>query len=268
MSCQERVYQWTDEVTSHLPHVSKAQARVLALWSLGMVLARSCALTAVAAFWAVGLDRQATTVRQQLREFCYEPLAKRGQRRRAVAVEACFAPLLRWVVAGYTGRQLALALDATSLGDRFVVLAISVVYRGCAIPVAWAIRPAGDKGAWQPDWRRLLDLLAPALPTDWTVIVLADRGLYARGLFEAIVRHGWRPFLRVNLGGTFRPAGRARFSPFRRFVPTVGQRWHGQGTAFSTNRLDCTLLAYWAEGCADPWLVLTDLPPAAADAGW
>ncbi len=43
----EAVYQWTQEVTTHLPHLSKPQATVLALWSLGMVLARSCSLTAV-----------------------------------------------------------------------------------------------------------------------------------------------------------------------------------------------------------------------------
>jgi hypothetical protein len=248
--------------------LSKAQATVLALWSLGMVLARSCALTAVAGWWAASQGRRANTVRQQLREFCYEPPAKRGHRRRAVPVEASFVPLLRWVLAGYAGRQLALALDATSLGSRFVVLAISVVYRGCAIPVAWAVLPAGDKGAWRPEWLRLLGLLAPAIPADWTVIVLADRGLYARWLFQAIVRPGWHPFLRVKLGGTFRPAGLARFYPLRRFVPTVGQRWQGRGTAFATNHLDCTLLAYWAEGCTEPWLILTDLPPAAADAGW
>jgi hypothetical protein len=43
MSCQRAVYQWTEVVTTHLPHLSKPQAAVLALWSLGMVLARSCA---------------------------------------------------------------------------------------------------------------------------------------------------------------------------------------------------------------------------------
>ena len=57
-------------VTSHLPPLSKAQAVGLALWSVGMVLARSCALTAVSLFLAQGLDRKANTVRQQVREFC------------------------------------------------------------------------------------------------------------------------------------------------------------------------------------------------------
>jgi hypothetical protein len=268
MPRQDPVYQWTIAVATHLPHLSPAHATVLALWSLGMVLARSCALTAVTLAVATRQRRKANTVRQQLREFCYEAAAKRGAKRQAVAVEPCFAPLLRWVLAGYTGAQVALALDATTLGSRFVVLAISVVYRGCGIPVAWSILPAGDKHAWRPEWLRLLGVLAPALPSPWMVIVLADRGLYARWLFQAVVDQGWHPCLRVNLGGTFRPAGRARFYPLRRFAPAVGRRWQGRGTAFSTNPLACTLLAYWAEGCADPWLVLTDLAPEAADAGW
>jgi hypothetical protein len=69
MSCQRAVYQWTEVVTTHMPHLSKPQAAVLAAWSVGMVLARSCALTAVSLFLARGLDRKANTVRQQLREW-------------------------------------------------------------------------------------------------------------------------------------------------------------------------------------------------------
>jgi hypothetical protein len=74
MSCHPRVTEWTLTIQAHLPHLSKPQATVLALWSLGMVLARSCALTAVSAFLATWLHRKEPTVRQQLREFCYEAL--------------------------------------------------------------------------------------------------------------------------------------------------------------------------------------------------
>ena len=177
MSCQRAVYQWTTEVTTHLPHLSRPQATVLALWSLGMVLARSCALTAVASFLATGLGRKPNSVRQQLREFCYEAAAKRGAPRHEVAVETCFAPLLAWVLRWWEGHQLALALDATALGERFVVLAVSVVYRGCAVPVAWTVLAANQPHAWRGEWLRMLRQLRPALPPAMTVIVLADRGL-------------------------------------------------------------------------------------------
>src|SRR5262249_6573610 len=137
MSCHQPVYQWTRIVTMHFPHLSKPQAKVLALWSLGLVVARSCALSAVSVLLAHWLDRKPNTVRQQLREFCYEAPAKRGGDRQEVVVETCFVPLLKWVLSWWEGHQLALAVDATTVGQRFVVLALSVLYRGCAIPVAW-----------------------------------------------------------------------------------------------------------------------------------
>jgi hypothetical protein len=65
MACHPRVTAWTLTIQAHMPHVSKPQATVLALWSLGMVLARSGALTAVRAFLATWLKRKEPTMRQQ-----------------------------------------------------------------------------------------------------------------------------------------------------------------------------------------------------------
>src|SRR5258706_6303140 len=103
MSCQRAVYQWTEEVTRHMPHLSKPQATVLALWSVGMVLARSCALTAVSAMVATVHGRKEHTLRQRLREWYYEGPAQRGTQRQALPVETCFAPLLSWIVSGWQG---------------------------------------------------------------------------------------------------------------------------------------------------------------------
>src|SRR4051794_31736533 len=127
MSCHPRVTEWTTSIHTRLPHLTKPQATVLALWSLEMVLARSCALTAVSAFLATWLHRTEDTVRQPLREFCYEATAKRGTARQELVVETCFVPRLVWVVDQWEGPQLALALDATTLGTRFTVLALSGV---------------------------------------------------------------------------------------------------------------------------------------------
>src|SRR5579859_1531518 len=259
------VEQWTAEVSERLPHLSAPQAAVLAAWSFGMVLAHSCSLTAVAGVLAALVGGKANTERQRLREFCYPVERKRGAHRQAIAVEPCFGPLLAWVLRRWPSDHVLLGLDATTLGERFVVLAISVLYRACAIV------PAGRKGTWRPVWRRLLTALrAGVLGRDRTVLVLADRGLYAQWLFQAIIAQGWHPFLRVNTGGTFRPASSRAFHPLRHFVPTPGRHWQGRGTAFKSSgaRLPCTLLARWEPGHRDPWLLLTDLAPEAADAGW
>jgi hypothetical protein len=132
------------------------------------------------------------------------------------------------------------------------------------------ILPAGQKQAWRGEWLRLLRRLWRVVPRHWTVIVLADRGLYAPWLFRRLVKLGWHPFLRINTGGTFRPAGTPCFRPLRTFVPQPGTHWQGRGTAFARppRQLDCTLLACWEPGYKDPWLILTDLRPEASDAAW
>ena len=84
------------------------------------------------------------------------------------------------------------------------------------------------------------------------------------------MQRGWHPFLRINTGGTLRPAGTRGFRPLRPFVPQAGTRWQARGAAFAgkPRRLDCPLLACWEAGEKDPWLILTDLAPEASDAGW
>jgi hypothetical protein len=119
--------QWLTLIKTHLPHLSKPQAPVLARWSFGMVLARSCALSAVSSLRAEGMHRQEQTVRPQWREWYDDVPRKRGTQRQALCVETCLTPLLGWVVRWGQGTQWALAIDATTLGQRFVVLALSVV---------------------------------------------------------------------------------------------------------------------------------------------
>ena len=177
MFCQAGFDQWLRTIMPHLSHLSKPQATVLALWSFGMGLARSCALSAVRHLLAKGMKRQEQTGRQQLRAWYYEVPRQRGTKRQALDVETCFPVLLGWVVSWWHGTQLALALDATAWGTRCVVLAVSVVYRGCAIPVAWVVLPAKTQHAWRREWRRRLRRRRPAIPRGWKVIVLTDRGL-------------------------------------------------------------------------------------------
>ncbi len=95
MFCQASFDQWLTIIMPHLSHVSKPQVTVLAMWSFEMVLARSCALTAVSQLLAAGIPRQEQTVRQQLREWYDDVPRQRGTKRQARCVETCCAPLAR-----------------------------------------------------------------------------------------------------------------------------------------------------------------------------
>jgi hypothetical protein len=117
---------------------------------------------------------------------------------------------------------------------------------------------------------RLLRQVRAVVPQRFFVIVLAARGVEARWRFRSVVRNGWPPVLRLNTGGTVRPAARAPYQPLRRLVPEPGTQGVGDGTAFQgpQRRLTCTLLARWDAGYADPWVLLTELAPRAGAAWW
>lgn len=270
MSRQDGLSAWTQELSNRMPHLSKPQVVVLAMFSFGMAVARTCGRTTVATFLAMLLDKDEEAVEQRLKEWCCGAKDKSGKKRRELDVTTCFVPLLCWVVALWTGTSVALAIDATSLGERFVVLTVSVVYRGTGIPVAWTILVGQEKGAWRDHWLRMLSQLQPAIPRDWLVLVLADRGLYAPWLFRHIVGLGWHPFLRINRNAKFRPDGQRHWYWLMDLVGSVGGLWRGHGTAFPSRwpRLKCTLVAWWGEGHDEPWFILTDLPAAGCDAAW
>ena len=270
MSRQDGLSDWMEHLSNRMPHLTRPQAVVLAMWSYGIAVTQSCSWSRVALFLALLLGQREGTVRQRLREWCYEASAKRGARRQTLDVTSCFVPLMRWILSMWSGTTIALAMDATSLKDRFVVLCVSVVYRGCGIPVAWTVLKGQQKGAWKGHWLRMLDQLGPAVPEDWTVLVLTDRGLYARWLFQSILRQGWHPYMRINQGAKFRPAGQSNWYWLSTLVAQVGDHWRGEGTAFSSHnrQLACTLVAWWGEGYEEAWFILTDLPAQACDAAW
>ena len=291
MSRQEVVSAWEETVSRELPQLSRPQARVLALWSLGIALAQRCGQTSVAVTLAALLGVREGSMRQRLREWCYAAADKRGAKRRTLAVESCFTPLLGWVLRWWTpdtptaptaptapnivntsAQRLALALDATTLGTRFTVLALCVVYRSSAIPVAWVVVRAATPGAWRPHWERLLAQMAASVPPAWMVLVVADRGLYAPWLFDAITALGWHPGLRLTGGagarGLYRPVAGGGWRPLRSLLPQPGAAWCGRVYCFREQTVSGTLLARWDAGYAEGWLVLTDLPPACADVAW
>src|SRR5438477_12617153 len=198
------------EVRRLLPSLSRAQANVLGELVFAMLMVDGCGMTRICSYVSELLDQAMNTLRQKYREIYYEKEAKAGVKqgrckRRELVVEELFADLLRGVLKDWQGpKTLVLALDASTLTDRFTVLSISVVYRGGGIRVAWTMQQGHQEGEWRPHWERMLALLAEAVPAEWKVLVMADRGLYAAWLFEAIPAKGWHPFLRVKQALSFR----------------------------------------------------------------
>src|SRR6266571_650584 len=231
MTCPDRLSPWSDEVSTAFAHLSKAQIWGLVLWSAGIALAGAAGITQISALLALVLEQKEQTVFQHLREWYLDAKHKSGTKRQELDVTSCFAPLLWCIVRLWEkgNRQMVLVLDATTLGERWTILSISVVIRSCAIPVAWKVLGGHEKGSWRSHWEGLLTHLEGSIPADWQVLVMADRGLYARWLFQVIIDCGWHPFLRINLGVKARAEGRRTLTGSGAGLPSRGRdgkaRW-------------------------------------------
>ena len=185
MRLPRECYQMQQIIETHLPHLSQPQLTGLALWVCGAILAGSACQNAVAS--ALSPWGRWNSLRQYLREWLYDGSDRARPCQTQLDVTLCFAPLLRWVLAWWRSGRLALAVDPTLKGDQTTAIVISVVYRGCAIPVAWRIMRANRPGAWMDPIVELLRELVPAVPEEMTVIVLCDRGLASPKLWQQIL---------------------------------------------------------------------------------
>ena len=200
----------------------------LVLWVCGAILAGSACQNAVAS--ALSPWGRWNNLRQYLREWLYDGSDRARPCQTELDVRLCFAPLLRWVLVWWRSGRLALAVDPTLKGDQTTAIVISVVYRGCAIPVAWRIHRATQRGSWMDPTVELLRELAPAVPQEMTVIVLCDRGIASPKLWRQIRAQGWHPYMRYRKNVSF-CAQDGRRLPAQHFVSRPDTAWIGRGTA-------------------------------------
>lgn len=250
------------EVSSYFGAVSQGFMQVISLYAFGIAVTGRCGQSIVAEFIHALLDVKSNTIRQRLREMTYEEGQKRGSGRQALVVSDYFSPLMRWVLSKFAGdqHQVVLAFDATYLGTRFTVLTVSVVISSSAIPVAWHIENNYASGSWTPIWRRLLQQIHGAVPTDWQVSVLADAGLYSRDLFHFIGNDlKWHPHMRIDISQALCRAPGGVWFPMRQLVhkgmtPIVHRLY-----CFKKNPLLATVLLEWDLAYDKPCVVLTNL---------
>ena len=117
---------WAALLRRRFPTLSGPQVVGLALWSIGIVLARAASLHAVVLALVCWLPFHHLSLRKRLQEWYLEAAAKKGggtghtgRHRRDWDPRTTSAHLLRWILEDWPNHQLVLALDPTNFGDRF-----------------------------------------------------------------------------------------------------------------------------------------------------
>jgi hypothetical protein len=253
----EGVWQgWEAEVRGLLSGVGIWQCRALALFSLGVALAKHCGLARVAAV-VPGVALVPSITRRFERFLACERLDVAAARRAVAA---------RLLEAG-RGQTVWLALDEThqgrtATGARFGVLALRLLYGERALPLAWVCyRPGAAPAPFPVLIGRLIREVAAVVPADTHVVLMTDRGLSWPSLFDQCRRVGWSFLCRVQRQTRVETAD-GHVGAIGDLAPAPGTRWRGHGRAFlKAGWRTLNLVAVWRRGDDRPWLLVTDLCP-------
>jgi hypothetical protein len=143
------------------------------------------------------------------------------------------------------------------------MLALRLVYRERAIPLAWVCYEPGHAPASFPVLiGRLIAEVATLVPPDTQVVLMTDRGLSWPVLLDQCRRVGWSFLCRVQ-GSTRIQTADGVITPIRDRAPRPGTRWQGRGRAFlKAGWRAVNVVAVWRRGDDEPWLLVTDLAPS------
>lgn len=176
---------------------------------------------------------------------------------------------------------LRLIVDETSVADRLHILVLGLGLPGLVLPLAvrcWRQNATLPDGAY---WTALsgacwqVRALLPAA-VQGHVLLLADRAYGVPQLIDLCSQLGWGYAVRVQGGVRVRLTHHRAAMPLRALVPRPGTGWYG-GWALAevTGAADapdgawvfrkagwrrCQVVAAWAPGQPEPWLLLTTLP--------
>lgn len=109
-----------------------------------------------------------------------------------------YEPFIRRALSAWAGCHVLLAIDTTSLQDRRIVCRVSLIYRGRAVPLAWAAYPTKSHSLPFDAYKLLLERAGELLPAGCTVTLLGDRGFGGVRLMAFCQRRGWHFALRLK----------------------------------------------------------------------
>lgn len=188
--------------------------------------------------------------------------------------------------AGHHARWLGvhLVVDETTHTDQTHVLVVGLAYRGGVLPLGvrtWPQTTALPDGAYWQAVGSLLWAVHAALPPVLRdhVLVLADRGYGVPAMLDLLAALGWQWVVRVQGQTRVRfPDGTER--ALRTLAPHPGACWTGATVLPAPGAAAAPpapllvfkragwralhVVAAWAEGQAEPWLLVTTLRPSAA----
>lgn len=246
-----QLYQWNQQVASDFPVLGKWQARGLAMFSAGVVLAERCTLSKVAE--KLLLLGKADSLERRLQRWLANP---------RLDMEAMSRCWIETVVRQMGNEEWILLVDETNLSDHLSVMVVGVAYEGSCIPLVWrCYSPTAYPSEGQVKLIvTLVEQVVTCLPAHYRITLQADRGIgTSPDLIEIIEDLGIYFLFRVQGNTRFRQADGQEYA--LKDLAQVGRVWSGSGQAFKKHGwLQAHVRVVQATGYHDMWCLVTNDP--------
>jgi hypothetical protein len=182
---------------------------------------------------------------------------------RALCVREWYLPIaISWLdSAARTSGEVRLIIDTTKVSFAHQKLMVALAFQRRAIPIAWTWR-RGAKGHSSARLQiALLAYVRRLLPKDVPVLLVGDSEFEAGALQAQLEAWGWGYVLRQKPNNQVHRAEEPSWQAFRDLVTRAPQSVWVRGARLTRKHArQVNLLAHWAEGEKEPWLLATNLP--------
>jgi hypothetical protein len=245
---------WFEPLSQLSPDDCQTRIRNLTWLIVGLYRALSVHLSAIVGKWPLGAKNP--SLYRRLERFLSNP---------AVRVRDWYEPLARqWLMDSTASLgEIRLIVDATKVGFGHQLLIVCLAYRRRAVPLAWTWIPYRRGHSAAIVQLALLRYVHGLKPKGVRVILVGDSEFGSIDVIRQLRRWRWCYVLRQKGSHRVRNQGSRRWLPFAQLVSRPGQSvWWAHGFLTQQWRYPTGLLAYWARGEREPWLLATNLPDA------
>ena len=250
-----RLYRtWFGPLAQLSPDGCPSRVRNLTWLIVGLYRAMNVHLSAIVRKWP--LSAKNPSLWRRLERFLSNP---------AVHVREWYEPVARqWLhEAASSLGEIRLIVDGTKVGFGHQLLIVCLAFRRRAVPLAWTWVPSSRGHSSALVQLALLAYVRRLLPKRARVILVGDSE-FGSVVVMRHVRH-WRLayVLRQKGSHLVRAKSSRQWQPFAQLVSRAGQSvWWSEACLTQQWRYPTAVLAYWAKGEKEPWLLATNLPDA------
>ena len=132
----------------------------------------------------------AQSIQRRIQRWLYNP---------RINVHRLYKPLIQAALAEWEEKVIFLALDTSLFWGEYCLVRLCVVYRGRALPVVWRVMAHRSASVSFEDYQQMLQQAVGRLPTDKSVVLLADRGFVHSELMRMLTAQlGWHYRIRLK----------------------------------------------------------------------